>query len=405
MWKNLFDRFLSQLIVSGQVTVNFADGDVRHYGTSKGSGETITFHDEKIVKEVVLNPEMAMGEGYMTSRITIEGDRLEDLLKLLVHNREIGKLPAWIKGYDQVMFWARRFLQKNAPKASRQNVAHHYDLSDDLYRLFLDEDMQYSCAYYRRDDMTLEEAQAAKKKHIADKLLIEPGMSVLDIGCGWGGMAITLARDYGANVTGVTLSENQLATAQARAEAAGVADRINFLLKDYRHLDGPVDRIVSVGMFEHVGVPNYATYFNKVEELLAQDGIALIHTIARSAPPMSHSPWIHKYIFPGGYVPSLSEIAPALENSGLWQQDIEIWRLHYAKTLRDWRDRFNAAEQELQSMYDETFIRMFRYYLTACIIGFEDQAQAVYHLQLGKKRDAVPLTRDYLYGSDMKAAQ
>ena len=405
MWKNLFDRFMSQLVVSGRVTVNFADGDVRHYGETDAPGETIIFHDDKVLRDIVLNPELAMGEGYMTSRITVEGDRLEELLKLLVRNRELGDMPTWVKGYDKLMFWARRVLQKNAPKASRQNVAHHYDLSDDLYRLFLDEDMQYSCAYYRREDLTLEEAQAAKKKHIADKLLIKPGMSVLDIGCGWGGMAITLAQDYDAKVTGVTLSENQLATATQRAEAAGVSDRVQFMLKDYRHLDGPFDRIVSVGMFEHVGVPNYQTYFNKVEELLAPDGIALVHTIARSAPPMSHSPWIHKYIFPGGYVPSLSEIAPALENSGLWQQDIEIWRLHYAKTLRDWRDRFNAAEQELRVMYDDTFIRMFRYYLTACIIGFEDQHQAVYHLQLGKKRDAVPLTREYLYPSDLQAAE
>jgi cyclopropane-fatty-acyl-phospholipid synthase len=245
--------------------------------------------------------------------------------------------------------------------------------------------------------MTLEEAQAAKKHHIAQKLCLEPGMRVLDIGCGWGGMALTLAQDYGVTVTGVTLSENQLKTAQMRAEAAGLSDKIDFRLQDYRSLSGPYDRIVSVGMFEHVGVPNYASYFQKVSELLGPDGIALIHTIARSAPPMAHSPWIHKYIFPGGYVPSLSEIAPALESSGLWQSDIEIWRLHYAKTLRAWRDRFHAAEQDLRARYDDTFIRMFRYYLTASICGFEDQHQAVYHFQLAKTRDAVPLGRDYLY--------
>lgn len=405
MWKSLCDRFLRQLMVSGRLTVHYPGGDTRHYGQQNASGEVLTFHDAQIVRQVVTNPELALGEGYMSSRITIEGDRLEELLKLLVHNRQISKMPAWVRAYDKIMFWGRQVLQRNAPKAARQNVAHHYDLSDDLYRLFLDEDMQYSCAYYARDDMSLEEAQAAKKKHIADKLFIQPGMHVLDIGCGWGGMAITLARDYGARVTGVTLSENQLATAKARAEAAGVGDQIEFLLKDYRHLDGPFDRIVSVGMFEHVGVPNYATYFQKVDELLAPDGIALIHTIGRSGPPMSASPWIHKYIFPGGYVPSLSEIAPALETTGLWQSDIEIWRLHYAKTLRMWRDRFNAAEQELRSRYDETFIRMFRYYLTACVIAFEDQQQAVYHLQLAKTRDAVPLTRDYLYGGDVKAAE
>jgi cyclopropane-fatty-acyl-phospholipid synthase len=213
-------------------------------------------------------------------------------------------------------------------------------------------------------------------------------------------MALTLARDYGVRVTGVTLSENQHATATRRAKAAGLSDRVEFRLQDYRTVQGRFDRIVSIGMFEHVGVPNYATYFARISELLTPEGIALVHTIGRSAPPMAHSPWIHKYIFPGGYVPSLSEVAPALEASGLWQADLEMWRLHYARTLRDWRTRFDAAEQQLRSMYDETFIRMFRYYLTACIVGFEDQAQLVYQFQLAKTRDAVPLTRDYLYRRD-----
>ena len=399
MWKKLFDRMLRGLVVSGRLDIQYPDGETISYGDGTGQTEALQFHGETILKRVVLSPELGVGEGYMEGLITVEGDRLEEVLKLLVHNREIGSMPVWVNLMRSGMFHARRFVQRNAPSAARRNVAHHYDLSDDLYKLFLDEDMQYSCAYYQRDDMTLEEAQAAKKRHIAEKLLLRPGMHVLDIGCGWGGTAITLAKDYGVRVTGVTLSENQLATAKKRAEAAGVADKVEFLLKDYRHIDGPFDRVVSIGMFEHVGVPNYATYFKKIEELLAPNGIALVHTIGRSAPPMAHSPWIHKYIFPGGYVPSLSEIAPALENSGLWQSDIEIWRLHYAKTLRVWRDRFNAAEQTLQAQYDETFIRMFRYYLTACIIGFEDQHQAVYHLQLAKTRDAVPLTRDYLYGA------
>jgi len=398
MFKTLIDRMMHGLVVSGSLKIHYPDGDTQTYGDGSGQTEILQFHGEPILRRIVLNPELAMGEGYMEGQITIEGDRLEEVLKLLVHNRELGRMPVWVNAMRKVMFHARRFVQHNAPSASRRNVAHHYDLSDDLYKLFLDEDMQYSCAYYQRDDMSLEEAQAAKKRHIAEKLLLRPGMHVLDIGCGWGGTAITLAKNYGVRVTGVTLSENQLATAQKRAEAAGVSDKVEFLLKDYRHIEGPFDRIVSIGMFEHVGVPNYATYFQKIEELLAPDGVALVHTIGRSAAPMAHSPWIHKYIFPGGYVPSLSEIAPALESSGLWQSDIEIWRLHYAKTLRVWRDRFNAAEQVLQAQYDETFIRMFRYYLTACIIGFEDQHQAVYHLQLAKTRGAVPLTRDYLYG-------
>jgi cyclopropane-fatty-acyl-phospholipid synthase len=404
MWKSLFGRLLSGLVQTGTLTMRFPDGDSRTYGNGGEPSFVVDVADDATIKAIVLNPELGLGEAYMEGRLRIEGDRLEEFLKFLVHNREAGRMPVWVHAMDTMLYHARRFIQKNAPGTARRNVAHHYDLSDDLYRIFLDGDMQYSCAYFPRDDMTLEEAQAAKKHHIARKLLLEPGMHVLDIGCGWGGMALTLARDYGVRVTGVTLSENQQATARQRAEDAGLADRVDFLLEDYRHIDGPFDRIVSVGMFEHVGVPNYETYFQRVSDLLTPQGIALIHTIGRSAPPTSHSPWINKYIFPGGYVPSLSEIAPAMERSGLWQSDIEIWRLHYAKTLRAWRDRFNAAEQKLHAMYDETFIRMFRYYLTACIISFEDQWQAVYQLQLAKTRDAVPLTRDYLY-SDTGAAQ
>ncbi len=397
MWKTLCDRMLRGLMVSGRLTIKYPDGTQSSYGDGSGREEVLTFTDAAILRQIVLNPDLGMGEGYMQNRIQVGDDRLEEVLKLLVRNRYAGTMPLWVRTLNRAQFHARAFLQRNAPRTARRNVAHHYDLSDDLYARFLDNDMQYSCAYFARDDMTLEEAQVAKKHHIASKLLLKPDMHVLDIGCGWGGMAITLARDYGVRVTGVTLSENQCATARQRVANAGLEDRVNIQLKDYRALTGPFDRIVSVGMFEHVGVPNYATYFKQVHDLLAEDGIALIHTIARSAPPMAHSPWVHKYIFPGGYVPSLSEIAPALEQSGLWQSDIEIWRLHYAKTLRIWRDRFNAAEQELRDQYDDTFIRMFRYYLTACIIAFEDQHQAVYHLQLARRRDAVPLTRDYLY--------
>ncbi len=405
MWKTLFDRLLRGLVQCGELTIRYPDGVCRTYGHGPRTAPRLEIHDEATLRALVRNPELGLGEGYMSGRITVEADRLEDLMKFLVQNREVGRMPLWVRALDRVMYNTRRFIQHNAPSAARRHVAHHYDLSDDLYRLFLDRDMQYSCGYFPHDDMTLDEAQEAKKHHIAHKLLLEPDMHVLDIGCGWGGMALTLARDYGVRVTGVTLSENQQATATRRAAEAGLSDRVQFLLQDYRHIDGPYDRIVSVGMFEHVGVPNYETYFAKVNELLAPNGIALIHTIGRSAPPMSHSSWINKYIFPGGYVPSLSEIAPAMENSGLWQSDIEIWRLHYAKTLRAWRDRFNAAEQKLRAMYDETFIRMFRYYLTACIISFEDQHQLVYQLQLAKTRDAVPLSRDYLYSRHDLAQQ
>jgi len=251
--------------------------------------------------------------------------------------------------------------------------------------------------------MTLDEAQRAKKARIAAKLLIEPEMRVLDIGCGWGGMAITLARDYGARVTGVTLSENQLALARQRVEAAGLSDRIDLRLQDYRRLEGPFDRIVSVGMFEHVGTPQYQVYFNKVSELLTDDGVALIHTIGREHPPGHHSGWIHKYIFPGGYVPTLSELSQPIERSNLWMTDLEVWRLHYARTLQSWRERFEAHLDEVRQMHDERFIRMWRYYLVACQCTFEVDRQGVFQVQLAKQADAVPLTRDYIRPAENRA--
>jgi len=389
-----------RLIRQGQLTITYPNGETRLYGPG-GAQAAMHVRSDATVKALCLQPELALGEGYMEGTIEIGGDaELEALLTLLLQNRRPDAFPPYIRALNSLRFRTRAWVQRNSARTAKANVAHHYDLSDDLYRLMLDADMQYSCAYFESPNMTLDEAQAAKKRHIARKLLIEPGMEVLDIGCGWGGMALTLAEDYGARVTGVTLSENQLATAQRRADQAGLSDRIAFRLMDYRALDQRFDRIVSVGMLEHVGLPHFGDYFAKVSDLLAPDGIALIHTIGRVSPPIPHSPWIHKYIFPGGYVPSLSELLPAMEISGLWQTDIEVWRLHYALTLRAWRDRFYTHLDQVREWYDDRFIRMWRYYLTACIMAFEEQGQCVYHLQLAHRRDAVPLTRDYLYASE-----
>lgn len=403
MWAKLLDQFLTRMMVVDRLSVTYPDGETRDYGPDSGAQVHVTIADDATLRAIVTNPDLGFGEAFMDERVAPQNCSLDDVLTVLIRNRGAGDVPAWMKTLNRARFHARAFIQRNAPSASRRNVAHHYDISDDLYRMFLDEDMQYSCAYFRDPDMSLEDAQIAKKAHIASKLRLEPGMRVLDIGCGWGGMAMTLARDYGCHVTGVTLSENQLATAEARVAAAGLSDQITFNLKDYRHVSGTFDRIVSVGMLEHVGVPNYGTYFNKVADLLDPDGVALIHTIARSGPPQAHSSWINKYIFPGGYVPSLSELAPALEHSGLWQTDIEVWRLHYAMTIRHWRDRFNAGLDEVRANYDERFVRMFQYYLTVCILAFEHQMQAVYHFQLAHKRAAVPITRDYLYPASAPA--
>ena len=397
MWDRLLDQFLTRMMVVDRLSVTYPDGTTRDYGPETGERAHLALSGAGTVRALVTNPDLGFGEAYMDDRMAPQNCTLDELLVILIRNRAAGDVPAWMKTLNRARFHARAFLQRNAPGRARRNVAHHYDLSDELYAMFLDEDMQYSCAYFRDPDMSLEEAQVAKKAHIAGKLQLEPGMRVLDIGCGWGGMAMTLARDYGCEVLGITLSDNQLATAERRVEAAGLSDKVRFDLRDYRHVSGTFDRIVSVGMLEHVGVPNFGTYFGKVSDLLAPDGVALIHTIGRSAPPMAHSSWINKYIFPGGYVPSLSELAPAIEQSGLWQSDIEIWRLHYAMTIRHWRARFNARLDDIRAEYDERFVRMFQYYLTVCILAFEHQMQAVYHFQLAHRRDAVPLTRDYLY--------
>jgi cyclopropane-fatty-acyl-phospholipid synthase len=291
----------------------------------------------------------------------------------------------------------RRHDQSNQASRALQNAAHHYDLTPAIYDLFLDHDRQYSCGYFTNENNTLEAAQAAKKAHIARKLLIKPGMRVLDIGCGWGGLALTLARDHGAIVTGITLSQEQLAIARERARCDGLADRVSFELIDYRAVRGTYDRIVSVGMFEHVGAPNFKTFFAAIRDLLAGDGIALIHTIGRTAPPDATNPWIAKYIFPGGYIPSLSEVAEAIENTGWRVGDIECLRLHYAMTLRHWFDRFSLKAGVAANLKDARFVRLWRLYLAASEQSFRHSPQDVFQFQLCRQPDAVPITRDYLF--------
>jgi cyclopropane-fatty-acyl-phospholipid synthase len=296
---------------------------------------------------------------------------------------------------------SRPLDQFNAVGRARRNVAHHYDLNGRLYGLFLDRDREYSCAYFPKGTETLEQAQAAKKRHIAAKLCLDrPGLSVLDIGCGWGGMALTLARDYGARVTGITLSTEQLSEARARAKAEGLADRVSFELLDYRVMDQRFDRIVSVGMFEHVGVVHYRTFFDTVARCLAPDGVALLHSIGQWDGPGTNNPWIRRYIFPGTYCPALSEVMPAIERSGLLTTDIEVLRLHYAETLRHWRRRFAANRDMIASLYDERFCRMFEFYLSSVELAFRYGSLTVFQIQLAHRQTAVPLTRDYITKHD-----
>jgi cyclopropane-fatty-acyl-phospholipid synthase len=352
--------------------------------------------DPALVARLVRTPELALGEGYMAGTLVPEGaDGLHRLLAVLILNSTTQK-PVWFDAMLALRRAGRWVAQWNPAPRARRNVAHHYDLSGALYDLFLDADKQYSCAYFRDPGMTLEQAQAAKKALIAAKLRIEPGMRVLDIGSGWGGLALTLARDHGARVTGITLSEEQLKVARARAAAAGLEGQVDFLLRDYRAVTGQYDRIVSVGMFEHVGVPHYATFFATAARLLAPEGVMLLHTIGRNAPPAATSPWIAKYIFPGGYVPSLSEVAAPIEASGLWLTDLEVWRLHYAETLKEWQRRFEANIDAVRALYDDRFCRMWRFYLVASEMTFRAGRQCVFQLQLAHRQDAVPLTRAYL---------
>ncbi|WP_430449350.1 class I SAM-dependent methyltransferase [Rhodophyticola sp.] len=405
MWDRLLDHMLGGFITTGALDVTYPDGQERKYGAADASPVRIRFHDEDLPRRLVLSTEMALGEAYMDGGMTIAQDDLEGFLTLIIRNAVASEHLWWRKTALGLRRARRIFDQWNPAHRARQNVAHHYDLSSRLYDLFLDEDRQYSCAYFSRPDMSLEEAQEAKKHHIAGKLLLQPDMEVFEIGCGWGGFGLTLARDYGARVLGVTLSEEQHRIATDRAARAGLAGRVRYELRDYRSVTGQFDRVVSIGMFEHVGVPHYREYFTHVNDRLKPDGVALIHTIGRAAPPGSTSPWITKYIFPGGYVPALSEMSRAMEKSGLYPTDLEIWRLHYAETLRHWYDRFTARETEARALYDERFTRMWRYYLKASELTFRHHRQCVFQLQLAKHQQAVPLTRDYLYADGPDARQ
>ncbi|MEL6169124.1 MAG: cyclopropane-fatty-acyl-phospholipid synthase family protein [Pseudomonadota bacterium] len=397
MWTTLTEQFLRRVMRKGTLIFHLPDGAVWTFGDGTGDPVTVRISDPDVLRKAVRSPELAAGEAYMDGTLTIDGDDLHGFLRIAIENLEVHRGPWWDQALRRLRVLLKRLHQFNPRSRARSNVAHHYDLSAELYELFLDTDKQYSCAYFADPSMTLEEAQAAKKRHIAEKLLIQPGMRVLDIGCGWGGLGMTLARDYGAHVVGVTLSEEQHKIANERAEASGLSNMCDFRLTDYRNVDETFDRIVSVGMFEHVGVPHYGEYFNHVADKLRPDGVALIHTIGRPEPPGSTSPWITKYIFPGGYAPALSEVMPSIEASGLYQTDIEIWRLHYAETLRVWLDRFMANWDKAAALYDERFCRMWRFYLIASEQTFRHGRQAVFQIQLAHDQSAVPLTRDYLY--------
>lgn len=395
----LLFRFLRATIRHGSLTVIDARGKPHHFGSKTAVTKPVTVRltDPALEWKLGLHPGLYAGEAYMDGTLQMVEGGLYDFIDLVTRN--VGFHPLGPAGtlMQRVGLGLRRFIQQRNPlDRSRRNVAHHYDLSRQFYDLFLDADRQYSCAYFPRAGMSLEQAQEAKKRHIAAKLMLKPGCHVLDIGCGWGGMALTLATLADVRVTGITLSTEQLAVARERATAAGLSDRVRFELCDYRELPGRFDRIVSVGMFEHVGAPQYPTFFAKVRDLLADDGIAVLHSIGRAEGPGTTNPWIRKYIFPGGYSPALSEVTPSIEGAGLWLTDLEIWRLHYAETLRHWRERFMAHREKARALYDERFCRMWEFYLAGSECAFRHQGHMVFQAQLARSVDTVPLARDYM---------
>ncbi|ACI52771.1 Cyclopropane-fatty-acyl-phospholipid synthase [Gluconacetobacter diazotrophicus PA1 5] len=400
----LIDRIFRSFISLGRLDVVYSDGTRRTYVGTPGPVAAMRILSPSVERRLIVNPGLAFGEAYMDGLVVPTGCTLYDLLDVLMANSmqagHIGESVAAVIRYGK-----RTWTQFNPASRARRNVAHHYDLNGALYDLFLDSDRQYSCAYFPRGDETLEEAQVAKKRHIAAKLRLDrPGLEVLDIGCGWGGMALTLAREYGARVTGITLSEEQLGVARQRARDEGLADRVRFELVDYRAVTRRFDRIVSVGMFEHVGIGHYRQFFDLVANILAPDGVMLLHSIGRHDGPGSTNPWIDRYIFPGGYSPALSETFAAIEKSGLWVTDCEILRLHYAKTIALWRDRFAANRERVAAMYDERFCRMFEFYLAAAELSFRVQGHMNFQLQITRSIDAVPLTRDYMVDVERDAA-
>lgn len=388
--------FLERIIQKGALDVETATGQRFAFGDGTGDRVGIRFADSAVEQQLILNPSLAFGELFMDGRLLVTRGSIYDVLALVSRNLGLQDPPGIAKALTRLRTGVRSFRQRNSSQRAKRNVAHHYDLDGRLYDLFLGSDRQYSCAYFDEPGLDLDEAQLAKKRHIAAKLLIKPGQHVLDIGSGWGGLALYIAKFCGAEVTGVTLSEEQISVARGRAQQENLGARVKFRLQDYRAVSEPFDRIVSVGMFEHVGVNYYPAFFKKSAQLLASDGVMLLHSIGRMDSPGATNPWMAKYIFPGGYAPALSEVLPAIERAGLVVTDIEILRLHYADTLRAWRERFLARRDEARGLYDERFCRMWEFYLAACESAFRYSGLMVFQIQLAKRQDAVPLTRDYI---------
>ena len=396
----LLNAMLTRLVKKGTLTLIDAGGGRHDHGNGDQPQAVMRITDPSIYHKLFINPELCAGEAYMDGLLIFEEGSVRDLLQIFHMNSRSLRSSPGRKFLKSVLKKMRRFHQNNRIGRAKDNVAHHYDVSNDLYRLFLDESLTYSCAYFETPDQSLEEAQKAKLRHIASKLRIEPGMRVLDIGCGWGGMALYLAEHTGAEVVGVTLSTEQHKLAMERARTLGLKDKVDFRLCDYRQVQEKFDRIVSVGMFEHVGIHHYGEFFEKSADLLTDNGLMLLHSIGTKAGPSVTGPWIRKYIFPGGYSPALSEAVAAIEPTGLWVSDVEILRLHYADTLKEWARRFEANRDQAKEMFDERFCRMWEFYLATSEFAFRHGGHMIMQIQLAKTVDAAPIKRDYFYEAE-----
>ena len=400
---SLIGSLVDKLLKAGSITVSMPGRPPQTFGPGGGRQLAIRLADRTTALKLVRNPRLAVGEAYMDGRLVIEDGTILDLLEMVVGSNRWEDGGSGRKALSRGKKRLSRLFRRNDPGRSRRNVAHHYDLKDELYALFLDDDLQYSCAYFTDPDNSLEQAQADKKAHIAAKLALKPGLRVLDIGCGWGGTALYLHEVADVDVLGITLSEHQLKIARERAERAGVADRVRFELIDYRRLEGQFDRIVSIGMFEHVGAAHYEEFYATCRALLKPDGVMLLHTIGKlGSASKAPDPFTEKYIFPGYHLPSLSQMSAASEPARLIASDVESLRLHYAYTLRHWLERATAARPEIEAMYDERFFRMWEFDLAGGIVMFESGAACNYQIQYIRDRNAIPITRDYMMEAEQR---
>jgi cyclopropane-fatty-acyl-phospholipid synthase len=394
----MFHRFVKK----GTVEILDASGNLHVHAGGPGPRVRLKLHDPRLYRSLFLNPELRLGEAYMDGTLTFELGDIRDFLTIFAINRDNLRSQPLQKNIRRLSKQFRTYFQRNSQSRSRANVEHHYDLSNALYELFLDSDMNYSCGYFRTANDTIEEAQQNKLRHIAAKLALKPGQKVLDIGCGWGGMALFLAEHHDVEVLGVTLSEEQLSLAVQRAKDRGLEHKVRFELCDYRDVKGSFDRIVSVGMFEHVGVTYYEQFFSQIQKLLTEDGAVLLHSIGRKGGPGSTGAWIRKYIFPGGYSPALSETFSAIEKAGLWVTDTEIWRLHYAETLLAWSRRFAAHREQAEALLGARFCRMWEFYLIVSELSFRYGKHMVFQIQMAKQVDALPIQRDYMHETEAR---